>query len=305
MPSSPSGSSLPKDAPRVAIITDSEHPGLRPDDVGLIEAFAAEGASAAPLPWGSEVGADAFDCAVIRTPWDYFLHPGAFIEWVDGLRVPVLNPKEVLRWNLDKGYLQELAQLGVAEIPRTALLEAGEGDTARVLELVSSDRAVVKPVISGGAHGTRVVSGDQPLTWDSSETGTYIVQEFVDSVTELGEWSLIYFNGEFSHSVLKVPKPGDFRVQDDFGGAVQFDRPSESLFEVAAGVLAGAQRALGLTHPLPYARVDLVEARGTSAGLLMELELIEPELFFRADPESQPRFARAIVGALDRSSEAS
>ncbi len=282
-------------AQRVALITDSEHPGLRPDDVGLDAAFAAEGAMATPVPWGSEISPDAFDVAVVRTPWDYFLHPKAFMEWVDGVQVPILNPKEVLRWNLDKSYLQQLAELGVAEIPRTALIQAGEGDTAAMLTLVGGDRAVVKPVVSGGAHGTRVVSADQPLVWDPSESGAYIVQEFVDSVTERGEWSLIYFGGEFSHSVLKTPKAGDFRVQDDFGGAVSFEQPPAKLFDVAVGVLAGAQKALGLAAPLPYARVDLVEAPGTGVGLLMELELIEPELFFRADPGAQGRFARAVL----------
>lgn len=295
MPPSTSTPGSAEGALRVALITGPEHPGLRPDDVGLVEAFAALGATAAPLPWGSAVPSGRFDVAVIRTPWDYFLRPDEFMTWLDGLAVPVLNPKEVVRWNLNKGYLQQLSELGVAEIPRTARVEAGEGDTAHMLDLVGSRRAVIKPVISGGAHGTRIVSAEEPLCWDPSETGTYIIQEFMDSVTELGEWSLIYFGGEFSHSVLKVPSPGDFRVQDDFGGAVRFERPPEPLFETAASVLAGAQRTLDLPHPLPYARVDLVEAPQTRLGLLMELELIEPELFFRAAPASQARFAQTIL----------
>ena len=282
---------------RVALITDAEHPGLRSDDVGLVEAFRAEGAIATPVPWGSALIDDGFDLAVIRTPWDYFLRPEAFGAWIDGLVVPVLNPKGVLRWNMDKRYLPELRDTGAAQIPRTALLEAGEGNTAEVLKLAGAARAVVKPVVSGGAHGTRVVSAAKPLVWDPSESGTYIVQEFVESVTAKGEWSLIYFGGEFSHSVLKAPRAGDFRVQDDFGGTVSFDPPPGHLFDVAEKVLAGAQTVLGLTGPLPYARVDLVEAQDRGPALLMELELIEPELFFRADPASKGRFAREILSA--------
>lgn len=284
---------------RVALITDPEHPGLRPDDVGLTEAFASEGASARPIPWGDRVDPGAFDLAVIRTPWDYFLRPLPFMAWIGDLEIPVLNPERVLRWNHDKRYLFELDLGGYAKIPRTIRLEAGSrgGETAEILEELGTRRAVVKPVVSGGAHGTRVISLDSPLAWETWESGAYLAQAFVATVEQAGEWSLVYFGGVFSHAVLKKARPGDFRVQDDHGGTVHFEPVPEGLKVAGERVLSGLMRLLSLDQPLPYARVDLVEDSVTGGALLMELELIEPELFLRADALAPGRFARAVIDA--------
>ncbi len=291
---SPMGAGL-----RVALITDPEHPGYRPDDVGLSAAFSALGVTAIPRPWGVEIPATEFDVAVIRTPWDYFLHPEAFLAWVDALEVPVLNPAQVLHWNHQKGYLIELEEAGCARLPKTLRLSAGDraGDTEGLLAELGTDRAVVKPVISGGAHGTRVVTLREPLRWGADEEGDYLAQAFVDTVEETGEWSLIYFGGALSHCVLKTPKSGDFRVQDDFGGTVQFGAAPVGLTEAGARVLEGVHDLLALGAPLAYMRVDLVEEPGTGQPLLMEVELIEPELFFRGEAESPRRFAEAVIAA--------
>ncbi|QDV06925.1 Cycloserine biosynthesis protein DcsG [Planctomycetes bacterium Poly30] len=290
----------PENAPlRIAIITDPEHPALRPDDVGLSAAFEAEGASAEPLPWGRAVDPGAFDLVLIRTPWDYFLRPAAFLGWLSQLKVPVLNPERVLRWNLDKSYLAELDLAGFARVPKTLRVTAGEreGETLAILEELGCRRAVVKPAVSGGAHGTRMLSEGEPLAWDRGEEGPYLVQEFVESVERSGEWSLVYFGGEYSHCVLKKAKPGDFRVQDDFGGTVHFERAPDKLFAAGRRAVDGVSSLLGLATPLPYARVDLVQQPGTGEGLLMELELIEPELFLRADALATRRFVLAVLAA--------
>lgn len=284
---------------RLAVITDEEHPGLRSDDVGLDAAFAAARISVTPIPWGRPVPQQDFDAALIRTPWDYFEEPARFLEWAESLTVPVLNDARTLRWNHDKRYLMELAEGGAARLPATRLLEAGTAvDTSSLLRELGCDRAVVKPAVSGGAFGTRVVSAGEPLVWGASESGAYLAQAFVDAVTGEGEWSLTYFGGRLSHSVLKVPKAGDFRVQDDFGGAVLFEAAPPECVAASEAVLAEAGRCLARPDALTYARVDLVRDGTGEAPLLMELELIEPELFLRADALAAERLVETVAAEL-------
>lgn len=244
---------------------------------------------------GEGTGDLSFHGALMRTPWDYFLHPEAFIDWIEGLRVPLANAPGVLRWNHDKRYLRTLGEAEGVELPRTLWLAANERprDVASLLDALGADRAVVKPAVSGGAHRTRVLERGGTLQWDDDDRGVFLVQAFVDALPELGEWSLVYFDGTFSHAVRKTAGAGDFRVQEEHGGAVHVEAPGRRLHAAAEAVLA----AVPGDEPLTYARVDLVEDP-VVGPLLMELELIEPELFLRVDPESPGRLARAALRRL-------
>lgn len=283
---------------RVALITEPGHPGLRSDDLSLPAAFEAIGAEAQPLPWGTPWDQVEADLCVIRTPWDYFDRPADFLDWVDAAPMPLLNPAAVLRWNHHKGYLPALQEAGAARIPATAMVAADERPTAadELLDRVTAERAVLKPAVSGGAHQTIVLEPDGTVPWTPEHRGDFLVQAFVDKVEEVGEWSLTCFGGEFSHAVRKTAAKGDFRVQEEHGGRVHVEAPSAALMGAASQVLRGTAELLGLDGPLPYARVDLVEVP-YGPPLLMELELIEPELFLRADPEAPGRFARACLDA--------
>lgn len=289
--------------PRIALITEPGHPGLRPDDLCLVEAFAGLGARAEPVPWGRSMSVAEFDGAAVRTPWDYFEKTNPFLDWVESLAVPLLNSPAVIRWNHHKGYLAELQDLGLARLPKTVLLGANERPEtgAAVLAAVGAERAVLKPAVSGGAFRTFVVAGDGAIPWEPEAEGEFLAQAFVDGIEGegpgQGEWSLVFFAGEFSHALRKVARAGDFRVQEEHGGRVLFEAASADLIDAGARILSGAVRHLGLAAPLPYARVDMVTPEG-GEPLLMELELMEPELFFRADPKSPARFARAVLGAL-------
>lgn len=282
---------------RIALVTDPGHPGLRPDDLSLPGAFDALGAAAQPVPWGTPWADIDADLCVIRTPWDYFERAEDFLRWVESSPVPVVNPGAVLRWNHHKGYLLELQDAGVARIPSTASLpEGGVRPTSadELLERVAAERAVVKPAVSAGAFQTTVIEPGDRIEWTDEHRGDFLVQAFVDKVEEIGEWSLTYFGGRFSHAVLKKAKDGDFRVQDDHGGSVHVHGAPDALRSAADGIVAGTAQLLGLERPLVYARVDLVEVP-YGPPLLMELELIEPELFLRADPGAPGRFARACL----------
>ena len=159
-----------------------------------------------------------------------------------------------------------------------------------LLARVDAGRAVVKPVVSAGAHRTRVVREGDGIEWTDEDVGAYFVQEFVDAVVESGEWSLVFLGGEYSHAVRKTATPGDFRVQEEFGGAVLVEEPSAATLAAARDVLVGVPGG----DRLAYARVDLVEDR-ERGPLLMELELIEPELFLRSADGAATKLARAAL----------
>lgn len=241
---------------------------------------------------------EAYAAVIIRSCWDYHLRPAEFSRWLDRLEsagVRVWNPPALLRWNMDKAYLRDLQARGVA-IPPTAILEPGAtADLAALLTRHGWERAVVKPRVSATAFNTWLTTAATAAAENDrfaallADRGA-LVQPFVDEVVADGEWSLMFFGGRYSHAVLKRAAPGDFRVQDDFGGTVE---PALA----PPWLVAEARRILDcLDNPPLYARVDGVVAGGRL--LLMELELIEPWLFFAADPVAPQRFAAALRDAL-------
>lgn len=283
---------------RLALITDPAMPALQPDDAGLPAAFAAHGVETVVAPWGEPIPGPPCDGALVRTPWEYFMDPERFLRWVEGLEAPVLNSPELLRWNHDKRYLLDLASSGAARIPPTVLLDSTEIGVAAdpLLDRIGAARGVLKPTVSGGAWRTAVVErgGPVPGEIEAAAGGDFLVQAFVEELYVSGEWSLTYFGGQYSHAVLKRSSPGDFRVQEEHGGSVEFRQPPPELFREAEGILRAVPGGL----PPVYGRVDLVAA-ASGRPYLMELELIEPELFLRARPGSAEALVRATLGALD------
>ena len=289
---------------RIALATGARYPKLPPDERLILPALGRLGISAEPAVWdepGVEWG--AFDAVLIRSCWDYHLKAEAFLSWLDRLErvgVPVLNPPGLLRWNADKRYLLDLAARGVPIVP-THVLPRGAPDAGgallRTLDQLGADEAVVKPAVSASAHGTwrtsRATAVDDGARLAALLTqGDVLVQPFVSAVAQTGEWSVICFGGAPSHAVLKRPAPGDWRVQGELGGTAE-PRPAPApLLSQAARVLeaAGAEASA-------YARVDGCVLDDTF--VLMELELIEPQLYLDLEPAAPDRFARAIVEALD------
>lgn len=280
--------------PRVALATCAELPTSCPDDVHLLEALRKADIDARTIPWDTRAVAwERFDLVLIRATWDYYLRLPEFLRWIGALEASganVWNPPRVLRWNADKRYLGELAARGIATLP-SAFVEP----TERVrLDALLRERgwtdAVVKPIVSAGAHATfRVAAADAHARQADFERivagGGALVQPFAPEVAQ-GEGSFLFFDGDFSHAVLKKPGRGDFRVQEKHGGSAARASPTPEQ-------VVQARRAMdAVGAPLLYARVDGV-LRG-SQFLLMELEVLEPELFFRFDPAAAPRFAEAV-----------
>jgi glutathione synthase/RimK-type ligase-like ATP-grasp enzyme len=274
---------------RLAVATSVIVPGIHPDDNHLTASLRRLGIEPTACIWNDpRVDWAAFDAVLIRSTWDYFKHYPAFRQWLDQLPIPTINNKDLLRWNSDKSYLLDLAEQGVDIIP-TLITPAKK--LQQTLATMPAREVVIKPTISGTAwHTARGVVGETefnrviaqlPLEFD------YLVQPYVPEVVSDGEWSLLFFDGEYSHAVIKQPAMGDYRVQSDFGGTANPIEPDASLIASAKRALVAAA-AIGHAD-IAYARVDGVISRGSF--LLMELEMIEPFLHLKACPEAAERFA--------------
>jgi hypothetical protein len=289
----------------VVFATCKDRPLITADDALAAQAVQASGdTDVVAIPWDADANWEQFDAVIIRSTWDYFRRIGEYREWLEDLNANgghLLNPPAVAQWNAHKSYLRELAAQDVAIVPTFWFDKDAEVGIKEVLQSGGWDKAVIKPTVSCTAYETWITSTEeltnqahrQRLT-ELLRGGAVMVQPFMNEITSKGEWSLILFNGTYSHAVIKRPKRGDFRVQAQFGGTWEVAHPSDDLVRQAEHVLAVAANLTATEHAL-YARVDGLESDKDGRFLLMELELIEPVLFFGADPASAPRrFANAL-----------
>jgi signal recognition particle subunit SEC65 len=237
---------------------------------------------------------------VFRTTWDYFDRFSEFAAWLKKVSTltKLINSTETIWWNIDKHYLQDLNNRGIA-IPRTLFIE--KGDTRSLASIVKSSgwtTCILKPAVSGAARHTYKFNAieTQPhetIFQELIQQEAMLLQEFQHNITTKGEVALMVFGGKYSHAVLKKAKQGDFRVQDDFGGSVHEYTPS-------AGEIQFAEKVVACVSPLPvYARVDVIWDNADQL-CVSELELIEPELWFRKFPPAAEMMADAIVKELSR-----
>jgi glutathione synthase/RimK-type ligase-like ATP-grasp enzyme len=284
---------------RVALATYEHAPGLAPDDQLVLPALAACGLDPVPAVWSdARVAWDSFDAVVVRSCWDYHLRASAFAAWLACLEsagIPVFNSPAILWWNADKRYLLDLARRGVATIPTMVVEQGGAREIARVAAAEGWSRFVVKPAVSASGYETYAITApldDRALIAASraAAAGDVLVQPFADEVPRDGEYSFTFIDGAYSHATIKRAAAGEFRVQTEHGGRVDRAAPTDSL-------VAQASRVLGVLPETPlYARVDGI-ARD-DAFLLMELELIEPNLFLAYDAGAPLRLATAIAARL-------
>lgn len=282
---------------RCAFLTLANPADFVIDDELAYEPLRALGWDVEAVPWQQPDPAwGAFDAVVIRSPWDYQKDPDAFmgvLSEIERAGAPLYNRLALVQWNLRKTYLRDLKACGVPIVPTLWRDRLMPGDLPGLLDALGTAQAVVKPQVSANADGAFHL-GRQEVCTRASEIETFyndralMAQPFVHAVVEEGEFSLFYFNGAHSHTILKTPAAGDFRVQEEHGGLIQTVRADEPLR--AAG--SAALRALG-EAPL-YARADFVRSNDGEAFWLMELELIDPSLYLRTDASAPQRFAEAI-----------
>lgn len=288
------------DRPRVAIATYTERRPLRRDDLPLSRALEAMGTAPVPIVWDdSAPDWKELDACLIRSVSDYHVKYEEFVPWVTsvGERVPLWNPAELMLWNSDKAYLRDLADAGIPTIPTEWLERTSNVRLADVLAAHDWPDAIIKPSIGLASQNLHRVSVDNGVR-ESQLTlerllaeHDVLVQPFLPAVMERGETSLIYIDGALTHTVRKRPMAGDFRVQKPWGGTSEPCEPTAGELEIAQAVFDYLGEA-----PL-YGRIDLLP---DPAGepCLIEIELIEPDLFFRHEPAAATALAEAIAARL-------
>lgn len=289
--------------PSCAFLTVANQQGWFIDDQLVYAPLQQLGWDAADVAWDANVDWNKFDAVVIRSPWDYQHHLHQFLkvlERVDQSSALLFNSLDTIRWNIDKTYLFDLQKLNIDIIPTLLLENSVDCDIAHFFDHFNSDCLVIKPSIGAGAEKTYRIARDTPKyrvadIFTALVGKNCLVQPFVESIAAEGEFSLMYFDGVFSHCILKTPAPGDFRVQEEHGGGVLAVHGPE-----AALMDAGHKVMSALSEPPLYARVDLVRTRSNTFAL-MELELIEPSLYFRFAETASQMFAAAIHRCYARS----
>lgn len=282
-------------------ITNSYVQNIIDEDILLTNALQARGLRTVRVDWADKnFDWETAKTAVFRTTWDYFDRIGEFLQWLNDTskKIQFINPIDTILWNLDKHYLQDLADHQV-NIPPTLFIEQGEpSNLQEIISKTDWQDIILKPTVSGAARHTYRISlsnlADHEIMFKRLiNQESMLLQPFQHSVLKMGEIALMYFNGEYSHAILKKAKPGDFRVQDDFGGTVHDYNPSRTEIELG-------YQALAVCSPLPvYARVDII-TNNAGNPVVSELELIEPELWLRCKPAAAELFADGIKTYLQQ-----
>ncbi|GGE50336.1 glutathione synthetase-like protein [Pedobacter psychrotolerans] len=265
------------------------------EDERLLVFLQAKGLNIELVIWNDPlINWENYQLAILKSPWDYFDLIDDFHTWLDQLEkkgVKLLNPIDIVRWNTDKQYLKEIENAGLPITPCVFVNKEVKINLEDFFGILNTDRLIVKPCVSGGAKNTFSVTVDNVKEINKElhhliQKENFIIQPFLKEIIENGEWSFIFFNGVYSHSLIKKAKAGDFRVQPAHGGSVHPQNPNQEMIDTASKyVKLFAKNCL-------YARVD-----GTFVNdkfLLMELELIEPFLFLNTDLQNYDRYYNAL-----------
>jgi glutathione synthase/RimK-type ligase-like ATP-grasp enzyme len=269
------------------------------EDQLLFDALTKKGLKVCKKDWAdADFDWNTTKLAIFRTTWDYFERFNEFFIWLENTKnkTNFINSSEIINWNIDKHYLQDLSKNGI-NIASTLFIEKGETNTlTELLQKTKWKEAVIKPAISGAARHTYRINTKNYKEYESIfreliGKECVLFQEFQINIETQGEISLIMIGGEYTHAVKKIAKKGDFRVQDDHGGTVEQYIATESEIEFAIKCIEKCPYS-----PI-YARVDVVYDNNNKLSL-SELELIEPELWFRNKPESATLLAEVVFSLL-------
>ena len=280
---------------KIALLTCEKLPNLNPEDQKIIPALAKHNIEATAAIWDDKtINWTDFDYLIFRNTWDYFEKETEFKIWLDQiaqLEIKTLNPIKIITKNIHKFYLREMEQQGITILP-TVFIDKTEHLNLAELIPAHWKKAVIKPAFSAGSYLTEVfeISEVQAISEKYKTIAAekeLLLQEFMPEIQTLGETSFIFFNKKFSHAVNKKPVEGDFRVQSLFGGKYTLVQPNEEVIEKAQKIVDS------LPKDLLYARVDgiLIE----NELYLMEIECIEPDLYFDLSENSLERFVEAII----------
>ncbi|WP_396151263.1 RimK family alpha-L-glutamate ligase [Flavobacterium sp.] len=283
---------------KIGILTCARLPELLESDQKLISLFTKENISAKAVIWDDEsVDWRQFDYLIFRNTWDYYQKENAFNSWlhkIELLGIKTFNPISVIQKNKHKFYLKDLEKEGITILPTIFL---GKNSISNLHDLIpkSWDKMVIKPAFSAGSYLTKLIDRTEIESIQNEfkehfSTKDFLLQEFRPEIKELGETSFIFFDGKFSHAVNKKPVENDFRVQIQYGGKYTLIEPNIELLEQAKLVLSK------IPEKLLYARVDGIVIENKLH--LMEIELIEPDLYFDLADGARERFVESFLKVL-------
>ena len=264
------------------------------EDKLLQRGFEAQGFETDIVVWNDpQINWNNYDVALIRSTWDYFDHKDHFLEVLSRIEAStckLYNSLESIRWNIDKHYMLDLEQWHVPIIPTYLAFQRGADGIRKIFVEHGWNTAVMKPVLGlAGSHTHKVNLNQLEAMLETLRSEhpqqEFIIQPFIDSVVDEGEWSFIYFNGKLSQVLLKKPAPNDYRVQGIYGGTIQPVEPRSDDLVQAEGVMAK------IPFDLLQARLDFIRVDGRLS--IIEVELIEPIFSFNLVPEGIDRLVHA------------
>jgi len=279
----------------IVLATCAAWPAVSASDEPFAEALRARGFDVRPAPWNGDF--DPFvrpAVVVVRSTWDFHEAPDAYVAWLGRLDPRrTFNAPELIRWNLAKTHVLALARRG-APVPRSLAADAQPGAIATALDTLGLQEGVIKPLVGASGFGVeRVTRGDEAAALDRATaqkpTDRVLVQEFLPGIAA-GELAGVFFDGAFSHGLRRVPAPGEFRINSQYGGRMEAT-------ELPAAVVEQMRRVLALLpEPALYARIDGVMHEGRF--VVMEVEVNEPGLGMDLAPGAGQRFAAALLARL-------
>lgn len=286
--------------PRIVIATCADYPDLVPSEDLYRQALVRRGVTVDARVWSQGIAPfRGADLVVIRATWDYHRDLTGYMAWLDALEreVAVANPARLIRWNLDKRYLDELARGGIP-VPAQRIVPCDLSTARRVLAETGWDQAVAKPNVGASGHGVTLVDPARlNAIWPDLAAAVaphdLILQEYVPEIRTSGQVSYVFLGGAFVHAIRHLPRPGEFRINSVF-------EPTRAAIAPSAAEIAEAARVVAaLPMPPLYARIDMV--RQGERQLLLEAEVNEPALFFQLAPDSADRFAAATLAWIGHS----
>ena len=282
---------------KVALLSMDNTKGFFTYDKLLIEPMKTFGWDAEEISWRNEsINWDDYNAVIVRSTWDYQKDHEKFLdvlEKINNSSAHLENDLELMKWNMNKKYLFDLEQKGVKIVDTLWKSNFNLDEVENSFENFNSEEIIIKPNISANADNTfRLtkakfveIKNQLKLIFTNRE---FMMQPFMKNIIDEGEYSLFFFNGEFSHCVLKKPKEKDFRVQEEHGGKFKSIIPTEQQKTIGKNIIDKLA-----VLPL-YGRTDLVRTADNDFAL-MELEAIEPSLYFNMDEQSPIRFTKAFV----------
>ncbi len=283
---------------KIALLTCHKLPNLHGTDQHLIPELAKHNIQAEAVIWDdSKINWLDFDLLIFRNTWDYYEKQQEFDTWlkhIEKLGIRTLNSISIINQNKHKFYLRDLEKQGFTILP-TVFIDKTEN--LNLSEIIPNNwkKAVIKPAYSAGSYQTSVFEISEikktnqeylPIAAEKE----LLLQQFMPEIEILGETSFIFFNKKYSHAVNKKPVEGEFRIQSEFGGIYTFAKPNQILIDIAQNIVNT------FSEDLLYARVDGICIDNELH--LMEIECIEPDLYFNLAEGSLEKFVNSIIELL-------